>query len=343
LLTKFTLILSIGLVFSGLGFAAPTTDGESSPANIFAREDPDPYPVKAACTALCKTEPNKSLFYAGIGYGVTKAQVADFQKREPKKHLVGDLYTYNRLGFTSRRNTKGHTTERYQRFADDFSEVFAEKSSGEVFVLLNWDSATDPCTVWERKEFPALKANAAVTKVTHVNPNDFSQTRQIWPVPARKSPRDETQVLEKRVDKCLDDTTEGPPPGDNTGPYIPDPHIPFPPAPRPTVIPLPGPTKQPDPPAIEDTCDVSYKFVFDAFEVRGKNWPEAKLGKNGEGLLKELKGCGKVTDFGFDQTPKDPQYQWYAHGHLPIGTKACVGRAVKSAGGPSAGNCHGAG
>ena len=24
--------------------------------------------------------------------------------------------------------------------------------------------------------------------------------------------------------------------------------------------------------------------------------------------------------------PEDPTYQWYASGHLPIGTKACLGR-----------------
>ncbi|KAI9794422.1 MAG: hypothetical protein M1816_005492 [Peltula sp. TS41687] len=92
----------------------------------------------------------------------------------------------------------------------------------------------------------------------------------------------------------------------------------------------------------EDSCDVSYRFLFDGFEVRGKNWPDAKLGPNGEGLLKELKGCGAVTKWEFEWTPNDVKYQWYAHGQLPIGTKACVGHAVETAGGSSKGNCHGA-
>lgn len=94
---------------------------------------------------------------------------------------------------------------------------------------------------------------------------------------------------------------------------------------------------------IEDNCDVSYRFFFDGFEIRGKNWPDAKLGANGEGLANELNGCGILTQWGFEWTPNDVKYQWYAHGHLPIGTKSCVGRAVLSAGGSSAGNCHGAG
>ena len=93
----------------------------------------------------------------------------------------------------------------------------------------------------------------------------------------------------------------------------------------------------------EDNCDVSYRFLYDGFEVRGKNWADGRLGVNGEGLLKELKGCGAVTNWKFERTPNDVKYQWYAHGHLPIGTKNCVGRAVLSAGGSSKGNCHGAG
>lgn len=93
----------------------------------------------------------------------------------------------------------------------------------------------------------------------------------------------------------------------------------------------------------EDSCDVSYKFVLDKFEVRGKNFPDAKLGTDGEGLKHEIEGCGDLTGWHFDWTPNDVKYQWYAHGSLPVGTKSCMGRAVQSAGGSSSGNCHGAG
>lgn len=93
----------------------------------------------------------------------------------------------------------------------------------------------------------------------------------------------------------------------------------------------------------EVNCDVSYKFFYDSFEVRGKNFPSAKLGTNGDGLKKELSGCGSLTKWKFEETPDDCCFQWYASGHLPIGTKSCVGRAVVSAGGSGKGNCHGAG
>lgn len=33
-----------------------------------------------------------------------------------------------------------------------------------------------------------------------------------------------------------------------------------------------------------------------------------------------------MTDWGFEWTPNDVKYQWYAHGHLPIGVEyAAVG------------------
>jgi hypothetical protein len=93
----------------------------------------------------------------------------------------------------------------------------------------------------------------------------------------------------------------------------------------------------------DDNCDVSYKFLYDFFEIRGKNFPDAKLRIDGGGLLDQLRGCGDVTGWGFDLTPNDVKYQWYAHGNLPIGTRACVGRAVQSTGGSTAGSCVGSG
>jgi hypothetical protein len=94
-----------------------------------------------------------------------------------------------------------------------------------------------------------------------------------------------------------------------------------------------------------DSCDVSYKFLFDEFEVRGKGWTDAELGPDGDNLKSQISGCGDLTSWNFQLTPTDPTYQWYASGNLPIGVKNCVGKAVQSAGGPGAtvANCHGAG
>ena len=86
-------------------------------------------------------------------------------------------------------------------------------------------------------------------------------------------------------------------------------------------------TSQPPPPTSdEDNCDVSYRFLYDIVEVRGKGFPDAKLGRNGEGLRHQLQGCGALTDWHFEMTPHDVKYQWYASGKLPIGTRSCAGK-----------------
>jgi hypothetical protein len=86
-------------------------------------------------------------------------------------------------------------------------------------------------------------------------------------------------------------------------------------------------------------CDVSYKGSFDGFEIRGKNLPWAEFGTNVERLRDEVAGCDGLTEWKFEWTPNDCCFQWYATGHLPIGKKGCVGRALESAGGSGKGHC----
>ncbi|KIN09024.1 hypothetical protein OIDMADRAFT_23751 [Oidiodendron maius Zn] len=107
----------------------------------------------------------------------------------------------------------------------------------------------------------------------------------------------------------------------------------------PTMPALPATT------AIGDTCDVSYRWLYDLVEVRGKAWTTAELGTNGENLKTQIAGCGDITDWNFQLTPNDCCMDWYVSCHLPIGVKDCVGRAVVTAAGPGAtiGDCHGAG
>ncbi|KAL8784303.1 MAG: hypothetical protein Q9213_004061 [Squamulea squamosa] len=95
--------------------------------------------------------------------------------------------------------------------------------------------------------------------------------------------------------------------------------------------------------ATENSGDITYKFTHNKFEVRGKNFPDGKLGANGGGLKEEIKGCGALTAWKFKWTPDDVTYQWYASGNLPVGTRSCVGAATQTAGGKKAGHCKGPG
>jgi hypothetical protein len=92
-----------------------------------------------------------------------------------------------------------------------------------------------------------------------------------------------------------------------------------------------------------DSCDVSYQFFDDFFEVRGKDTSDNDLGDNGANLQNAISGCGDLKSWNFVYTPDDVTYQWYASGTLPIGTRSCVGSQLQGFGMPSAGNCVGAG
>lgn len=95
----------------------------------------------------------------------------------------------------------------------------------------------------------------------------------------------------------------------------------------------------------KNTCDYSYKFFFGEFELRGKAWTDNQLGNNGENLLNKLRECGVVSEWKFEWTPNDPNFEWYSYGRLPIGNKNCVGDKVTAVGGPDStrGNCNGSG
>ncbi|KAL2045470.1 hypothetical protein N7G274_001898 [Stereocaulon virgatum] len=103
------------------------------------------------------------------------------------------------------------------------------------------------------------------------------------------------------------------------------------------------PPPPPPPPPDADICGDWYKVVLDYFEIRGVSFDPDKFGADGAGLKKQIEGCGKLTKWSFTYTPNDPRFAWFAHGQLPLGTKACVGRAVVSAGGEGPDGCTGSG
>ncbi|KAL8740124.1 MAG: hypothetical protein Q9190_007142, partial [Brigantiaea leucoxantha] len=220
----FSLLLGIFLFFQSVTQAVPLEDNPVFKPKLSSRAgypNDYPYPEKDDCTNLVKTETDKSLFYTGLGgFGLTAKQLQGY-KRQKSLHIVGDSFTY-RSGFVDPKNQPSDPVtadQYYKRFADEFSEAMAEQSSGEVFLLLDWatDANNPPAsacqTTWYRKEYPALKSNSAVTKVTQVNPQDFSQTKQIWPSGGPK-------LVRRGDDECLDwdpghaPNLQGPPTGE---------------------------------------------------------------------------------------------------------------------------------
>ena len=186
--------------------AVALKDGNRSPFHLLARDDPPypddyPYPKKADIPPSVTTAKGKSLFYTLLHPkgGATTKQLRDFVKSE-EVHVVGDTKFTIPSGFDQPKAVKDSNGETdndktdtyYRRFIDDLSTVFADKSSGEVFLLLplSLDGANlgqVACrTTWIRVEFDALKANENVEKITQVDPEDFSKRKQIYPATGSK-------------------------------------------------------------------------------------------------------------------------------------------------------------
>lgn len=69
----------------------------------------------------------------------------------------------------------------HQNFLDRASGIFADKASGEVYLVSNYalDGNVNECRIWARVEFPSIQATEA-TKVTLVDALDFSNTKTLW-------------------------------------------------------------------------------------------------------------------------------------------------------------------
>ena len=91
-------------------------------------------------------------------------------------------------------------------------------------------------------------------------------------------------------------------------------------------------------------CKSWYKFLWATFDVYGAGFANSDYGQASGGLLDQIRGCGAVTgwNFEYNTSPSSDGTEWHAWGKLPIGTRRCVGRAVKSAGGFT-GGCGGNG
>lgn len=98
--------------------------------------------------------------------------------------------------------------EWYQDFADRFSGVFAEKASGDVYVVSTWNFKIDDCRVWNRIEYPTLKDNSDVESVILVDYTNFANQKVIYSNAngiGKRGALDEFAGLQKRdTPSCFD-------------------------------------------------------------------------------------------------------------------------------------------
>lgn len=104
----------------------------------------------------------------------------------------------------------GQSGDCYNDFIDRCCRIFAEESSGDVFMLSKWpDGPSDPESLFNAIEYPAFIQNPNVRRIYLVNPNDMSQRIQFWPRDPDDPDRVETAPEDQSLEQTLNALTIG--------------------------------------------------------------------------------------------------------------------------------------
>lgn len=96
---------------------------------------------------------------------------------------------------------EGQSGTCYNDFVDRCCRIFAEQSSGDVFLISKWPGGpSEPDSLFNAVEFPAFATNPNVRRIYLVNPDDLSQRIQYWP----RNPDDPDRVENAPEDNPLD-------------------------------------------------------------------------------------------------------------------------------------------
>lgn len=141
--------------------------------------------------------PDQAVMFSEIG---ASTAAADFAHMNNGK-LYEDLFP---VDYTIR---NGRSKEWHGDFLDRLCRLFAERSSGTVFLISKWPDG--PCSirsVWARIEFPVLKGNKDVTSVLLVDYLNFSRRKVFW-ARSSQSKRDDLALLQgvNDQDSCFID------------------------------------------------------------------------------------------------------------------------------------------
>lgn len=149
----------------------------------FSSQTVDKYPTLDDCRGKCSVGAGKSLFYSKVGKHEDKPQ--DFATKNGLS-MVRDAYP---SGFTDKSTDPSYTG--YTKFAQRFSQAFAEKTSGTAYVMLPTDSNTDLSkSVWVNIEKGILTANGGTcNRIVKVDPNDFTKSCVFWDRSGAKDPK----------------------------------------------------------------------------------------------------------------------------------------------------------
>lgn len=165
---------------------------------------PDPLPTDDEIRqAFIGVRPDETFLTSEIL--ATRALYDQFAARyAPKKSLI-DVFPEYFLIYKG-----GQSGLCYNDFVDRCCRIFAEQSSGDVFLLSKWpEGPTEPDSLFNAVEFPAFAQNPNVRRIYLVNPDDLSQRIQYWPRNPDDPDRVETVSEDESLDRLMNTPTIG--------------------------------------------------------------------------------------------------------------------------------------
>ena len=141
-----------------------------------------PYPSHEDCLKNIGTvAKDKSTFYSGLGYYPKEKGYVYLDDFIKARDLLKVDSVYPPDYCTSDPELKGGKAA-YRSFADSFSGIFAEKSSGTAYLLTPSQCDPSPKSIWKEVEYKKLIA-AGVKEIIRVDPEATTISTTIYPKP----------------------------------------------------------------------------------------------------------------------------------------------------------------
>jgi hypothetical protein len=132
----------------------------------------------------------------------TRELYDQFSARYGPKKSLEDAFPYSFLAYK-----EGQSQECYNDFIMRCCRIFAEQSSGDVFLFSRWPNGpSNPNSLFNAVEFPAFRSNPDVRRIYLVNPDDMSQRIQFWPRDLDDPNDSEVEIAPE--DRALEETLD---------------------------------------------------------------------------------------------------------------------------------------
>lgn len=129
--------------------------------------------ANAVSWRLLRGHQDKTVMYTEIG-SISPARTF-IEQFDPEKFLYMDVFPF---GYTFQ---NGRSSEYYQDFVDRLCSIYSQFAAGTVYLISKYPYGPEfACSMWNRVEYPQLKANLLVDEIILVDYTNLERQRLFW-------------------------------------------------------------------------------------------------------------------------------------------------------------------